>query len=117
MDANKKKCATPPVSEEQIALIVELALRQHLPPTFIEALMAKIHTLSAEEGMLVTTSLMDLERTNQDVAQKSMEWLFFWDQLAVRIEQRLTKEARIIEQQIFEQLITANATSLGKNAL
>lgn len=93
------------INEDQIALIIELAIQQRIPATFLEALMAKIHTLTSDEARSVTDSLLELEKAGRDLAYQSDRWLTFWERLASRIEERLAQEARSVEESLFQRLI------------
>ena len=90
-----------PASEEQIAQIVELALRQRIPPVFTDLLLTRIHTLSVEEARSVADALGNLESIEQAYIDKGKAWMAFWKKLECRIEVRLAQELEKIEQEDF----------------
>jgi len=96
--------ASERISEQQIAEIVELALKQRLPPVFFELLMARIHALSSAEANSVISTLSELQQAEDEYVERGKSWISFWRELELRVDARINQERDLIENELFEEL-------------
>lgn len=92
------------ITEDRIAQIVELALKQRLSPVFFDLLMSRIHTLNSSEADSIVNTLQKLECAEDEYIERGRAWIAFWRELEQRLDDRLNQERAAVEEELFTRL-------------
>lgn len=91
-------------TEEELAEIIEKAVRLKVPPTFMDILLAKMHTFDHLDVKLLLDSFKQIESAEQNVSAAKERWEKFWVDLSDTLDVKFKEEAERMHRVLVDEL-------------
>lgn len=86
-------------SAEELAAIVDSAIRLRIPPLFLELLMNKLHELSDIDARLLMEHFDAMKFSHAALQEDTQKLVAYWEKLALILDGKLEKEAERIKEE------------------